>query len=366
MNRRLLFCVLGVTFNWMPAAWAQSFTTVFRDTFDTGVSSESWPYVPGKTNAYRMWKLEGSSTSGNKDHTGNGGQAATEVPANPFAYASYHEFDAPPRLDIIRVSAWVWQDAERPLCISEAWPVRGMVGLTSLPGEALTLPPGPTGPNIIYPYDDFAFIGVEMPISNNPEDPVQKFYRWRTKTDGWNLTAAPRKVDYVCHGAQTWRQVEIVVHPYTGNIGDIEFFIDGQLVGRGHRAPGSDGTGVPLRRIQLGSRFPEEHDAIDVRPPYSYEFFWFDDVELSVASPCHSPRADLDGDQDVDQTDFGLLQRCYTGPTPASPYPVAACGCLDINADLAIDTIDLDAFSTCYSGPNIAADPGCDVGTPPP
>ena len=203
-----------------------------------------------------------------------------------------------------------------------------------------------------------------MSVSNNPNDPVQKFYRWRTKTDGWNLTAVPRKVDYVCHGAQTWRHVEIVVHPYTGSIGDIEFFIDGQLVGQGHRAPGPDGNGVPLRRIQLGSRFPEEQDASDVRPPYSYEFFWFDDVELSTASPCHQPRADVDGDQDVDQTDFGFFQLCYTGFRFATPYHIATCGCLDINADRAINAADLGSFLTCYSGPDIAADPNCDAGTP--
>ena len=146
MNRWLLFCVIGVAMNGLPATQAQTFTSVFQDTFDTGVSSTTWPYVPGKTNAYRMWKLEGSSTSGNKDHTGNGGQAATEVPANPFAYASYHEFDALPQLDVLKVGAWIWQDAERPLCTPETWPVRGMVGLTSQPGVALTLPPGPTGP----------------------------------------------------------------------------------------------------------------------------------------------------------------------------------------------------------------------------
>ncbi|HOW72503.1 MAG TPA: hypothetical protein PKY77_18035 [Phycisphaerae bacterium] len=364
MTRRLIALTLGVATSLAPSSQAQTFTTVFSDTFDGGVSRSTWPKVEGKINVFPMQYLEGSSTSGHKDHTGNGGQAATEIPNNPFPYAAYHEFEALPQLNILRVGAWIWQDVERPLCTAEAWPVRGMVGLTSLPGEALALPPGPMGPNVVYPYDDFAFIGVEMPVSNNPEDPVQKFYRWRTKTDGWNLSSVPRKADFVCHGAQTWRHVEIVVHPYSGQVGDIEFFIDGQLVGQGHRAPGPDGTGVPLRRIQLGSRFPEEQDATDVRPPYSYEFFWFDDVELSTASPCHEPRADVDGDADVDQVDFGLLQRCYTGPNPITPYDLTACGCLDIDADWTIDATDLNSFSSCYSGPTLRADASCDAGTP--
>ena len=361
---RSAIIVLGLTIIIQAATGPMDFTPLFSDTFDTGVSSTQWPYVPGKINAYRMYTLVGSFNYGNKDHTGNGGQAATEVPANPFAYASYHEFTAP-RMAVLRLSAWIWQDAERPLCTQETWPVRGMVGLTSAPGPMLSLPPGPTGPNQVYPYDDYAFIGMEMAVSNDPADPVQKFYRWRTKTDDWNLTAIPRKVDYVCHGAQTWRHVEIVIYPYTGNAGDIQFFVDGDLVAQGHRAPGTNQWGVPFQRIQIGSRFPEESDALDVRPPYSYEFFWFDDVELSTASPCRKPRFDFDGDTDVDQVDFGVFQACYTGPgDPNQAYNLPECGCFDANADLDIDIEDFTAFTACFSGAAIPASVACDEGLP--
>lgn len=375
--RFLIYLASGVAFACLSAAGVAQ-TTVFSDNFDDGdpggaVSGADWPAIPGRINGYLIQPLIGSNPEHQKNHTPSTdgqmgdpsiGGSAFEVDNNPYPYASYHEFEF--QTGILRLSAWVWEDAERPLCTLSTWPVRGMVGLTSLPGEPVITMINGQVYHEIYPYQDYAFIGVESPTSNNPDDPVQKFYRWRTKTDGWNLTTVPRKADYVCHGAQTWRHVEIVVHPFSGRVGDIQFFIDGVLVGEGKREPGVDCQGVEFRRIQLGTRFPETADGTAYKPPYSYEHFWFDDVALSVedaALPCANPelRFDADADGDVDQSDFAVIQACFTG-ADGGPFDCLTCKCMNTGGDTDIDGDDLLAFEQCASAPGVAADVTCDDG----
>ncbi|MDM8006244.1 MAG: hypothetical protein QUV05_08880 [Phycisphaerae bacterium] len=85
---------------------------------------------------------------------------------------------------------------------------------------------------------------------------------------------------------------------------------------------------------------------------------------VSVASPdCRDPFADADGDGDVDQADFAVMQICVSGElTPAA----AGCICYDRpqagfpHGDSDVDPDDLDAFEACVSGPGIPASPGCD------
>jgi hypothetical protein len=79
---------------------------------------------------------------------------------------------------------------------------------------------------------------------------------------------------------------------------------------------------------------------------------------------CHTPFADADGDHDVDQTDFAVLQACLTyvtvegGGQALSDSPVK-CNCFDTNGVDLIDNVDLGKFLNCVSGPGIAADPNC-------
>jgi hypothetical protein len=80
---------------------------------------------------------------------------------------------------------------------------------------------------------------------------------------------------------------------------------------------------------------------------------------------CFDPFADADGDGDVDQDDYGVLQRCVTGPPPGNP-PIPAdpeyCICFNRNpgVDEAIDQSDVNAFENCASGPTQPANPACD------
>ena len=80
---------------------------------------------------------------------------------------------------------------------------------------------------------------------------------------------------------------------------------------------------------------------------------WFDGIGWSPL--CGDPFADADGDGDVDQEDFGLLQRCLFMPAISGE-----CSCFDLLKDGEVDQGDFDAFDACISGPMVAADPTCD------
>jgi len=93
-------------------------------------------------------------------------------------------------------------------------------------------------------------------------------------------------------------------------------------------------------------------------PPIS--IVTLDDVELigGGTAPCNSPRFDADGDDDVDQDDFSVFQRCY-GPGPLE----GICRCMDRDSlgvsDGDVDQTDLVAFVNCANGPGMPAEPDC-------
>lgn len=87
---------------------------------------------------------------------------------------------------------------------------------------------------------------------------------------------------------------------------------------------------------------------------------------------CNDPRPDIDGDTDVDSTDFAAFQRCLTtGYLDATV--TEDCACFDWNfveSNGTIDLEDLAVFLRCSfgdpdagigpSGPGVAANPACD------
>lgn len=72
---------------------------------------------------------------------------------------------------------------------------------------------------------------------------------------------------------------------------------------------------------------------------------------------CTNPTADADGDGDVDQTDFGTLQRCLG---PIFPTAAPACVCFDRNVSGSVDPSDFNVFLNCMSGADTTANPACD------
>lgn len=68
-------------------------------------------------------------------------------------------------------------------------------------------------------------------------------------------------------------------------------------------------------------------------------------------------KGDLDFDGDVDQSDFGALQKCMSPSSGVVPNP--ACRNADIDNSSTVDAADVTAFSRCMNGPDVPADPNC-------
>lgn len=68
-------------------------------------------------------------------------------------------------------------------------------------------------------------------------------------------------------------------------------------------------------------------------------------------------KADLDLDDDVDQSDFGILQACLTGSLVPQTDP--ACQTARLDADPDVDPDDLRIFLECLTGPSIPPDLTC-------
>jgi hypothetical protein len=66
---------------------------------------------------------------------------------------------------------------------------------------------------------------------------------------------------------------------------------------------------------------------------------------------------DLDLDGDVDQEDFGGLQRCLSTVGVSDP---PSCSIADINDDGIIDQADIQMLIDCFSSPGSLAEPTCD------
>ena len=79
---------------------------------------------------------------------------------------------------------------------------------------------------------------------------------------------------------------------------------------------------------------------------------------ITVTLTIETVSPDFDGDGDVDLTDFGFLQTCFTPPGVAPLDP--ACDVARLDPDLDVDANDFGIFQACLSGANIPADPTCD------
>ena len=79
------------------------------------------------------------------------------------------------------------------------------------------------------------------------------------------------------------------------------------------------------------------------------------DVQLNIAT--RTTPGDLDGDCDVDQSDFGMFQRCVTGPTGLQETPSCLAARLDSDTD--VDLEDFGIFQACMTGPDQPGNPDC-------
>jgi hypothetical protein len=78
---------------------------------------------------------------------------------------------------------------------------------------------------------------------------------------------------------------------------------------------------------------------------------------ISVSVQVQTVKADLDADGDVDQSDFAILQKCFSGPGIAATLP---CMSARMDGDSDVDGSDFELWLQCFSGPGIPAVATCD------
>jgi hypothetical protein len=96
---------------------------------------------------------------------------------------------------------------------------------------------------------------------------------------------------------------------------------------------------------------------------YYYSVFAHD-AALNYATPVtvqgvapHAQPGDLDGDNDVDQSDFGRFQQCISGEGAVQDAPACAAARMDEDPD--VDAEDLTLFRGCIGGADEPGDPDC-------
>jgi hypothetical protein len=205
-------------------------STIFSDNFESGVSGSVWEAVPG-----------GNLLVGDNAHA-FGTQSAKQVNADPFIYNMRTILGTIPNPGPI---------------------VAGTKEVASVMFfDDLNTSPTPFGGTIMLAKDglsDFYQLGVNSSVS------ISNYYM-RTSTDG-NLASGVART-------QGWHELRIEALPYTGNFGDVLFYIDNNLVSNpatfGKRKVNT-GSGFDLNEIRLG---------LSVKTPGSP--FWYDNVSLDI------------------------------------------------------------------------------------
>jgi hypothetical protein len=127
-----------------------------------------------------------------------------------------------------------------------------------------------------------------------------------------------------------------------GSIVKVEFYADGVLLGEDTTAP------YTFAWLQAGKG---NHTLIARAMDDGLVTTTSAPVHISI--PCIP--GDFDCDRDVDQVDFGFLQRCFGEPAATGQ----ACADADLNTDTVVDKNDMELFEQCASGPQIPGNPGC-------
>lgn len=123
---------------------------------------------------------------------------------------------------------------------------------------------------------------------------------------------------------------------------------DGILVCNKPNSPGSTDSFAHTDLLKLTTHY--------------YSIFPYDRV-TNYASPAQDSASlpipgDLNGDNDVDQEDFGLFQVCLNG-VAAQNDP--ACEPAHLDTDDDVDNNDFSVFEQCFSGANLPAELDCDL-----
>lgn len=107
---------------------------------------------------------------------------------------------------------------------------------------------------------------------------------------------------------QGWRKYSILIRPYTGNAGDVQFYIDDKLVYNGKRSAAPGGA-APVDTIILGS------------PWWTNETYWYDDVDFGTVEAPVDCATIAEAKSKLDGTWVTLAPMVAVGSYTKSPFP---------------------------------------------
>lgn len=166
----------------------------------------------------------------------------------------------------------------------------------------------------------------------------------------WTTNASPQVHQQLAtfDPSAGYHTIQMVYDPAAddGN-GAVSFYLDGDVVGTQTRA---ESLSRSFKRVVWG-----DNNSGGLASDARYAFVQFETGQRPLG-PCGNPFADTDGDEDVDQSDFGRFQACYGDIVTE----VEDCACLDIDSNGEVDGGDFDYFMNCVSGPDLAATVTCD------
>ncbi len=224
------------------APFVSAFGVYFSDTFESGVRGSVWTAWPPGLPAQNLL-----TTDSAHNITPGGGLSARAWASDPASWNGYADFGATG--DSLRATVYLYEDFNVP-GTNPSQPVTSML---SLYGDA-------AGPGS---FSDYIQLGV---VPFYPGGSVTYGFRTRyNDVNGLGIldTGVSRKAG--------WTKLSLQVDSLASG-GQVEFFIDDQLVGSSFRAGANGGLGglspVDLRWVRLGNNSK------------SYENFWYDDVTV--------------------------------------------------------------------------------------
>lgn len=303
------------------------------------------------------YKFESWPDAANGGTVYSGQRSGRQPLQDPYWHAILHPFTPPTGVGGLRLKVWQHDFADI-LCDCDEEAIRNHPDYRDYVCDCASSdpPPLPSRPN----FDVHGWLVLSDPMRTeyyalaiNSKESWDHVV-WATKTDGWVVSSLPR--------TSGWHKMEILVHPYTGGVGDVEFIVDDNVIGLGRRAPGS-GNGIDVSWLRLGGDPALLSEGILTN---TFEVFWYDEVELTFEDlPCPAQPMDADDDGDVDHHDFARFQLCFTGAdAPPEAYDALACHCFDTDDDDDIDGDDYVVFEACASGPGVPGDSDCDTPSP--
>lgn len=288
---RTLVIIVASTFVALEAGMC---ATIFQDGFEPWINGNLWKKGPSG------W----GGAQGHEDLKGDNSHIRTPGINSAREWVNYRvTYNSQCMLPIpfdnnVYLKCWMFEDNDIP------WPVPPPPYDEQWPNGYITLL------DTISPGAEAFMIGVmgEIGRLNNKNKAFFDNCCVYTATDGYQVlngqagkALVPRR--------QGWRKYTIIIRDYTGNPGDVQFFIDDKLVFNGRRASLPWGGGAPIDTIVLGSKW------------WTYETYWFDHVEFGMLeTPVHC-NSIADALVLPDDTWVSLNGKVVTGCFTKNPFP---------------------------------------------